>query len=149
MEKEVKKTKNNSVGEDYGDTKYIKMTTEPVEKLIGKLAVPTIISMLVTSFYNLADTFFVRQLSNDSMVAAIGIVLPLMTIIQAFGFFCGHGSGNYISRAFGRRDYKDAETMAATGFTYAVAFGLLIGSLGLIFCKDLAVILGAKTAAAE
>ena len=148
MEKEVKKTKNNSVGEDYGDTKYIKMTTEPVEKLIGKLAVPTIISMLVTSFYNLADTFFVRQLSNDSMVAAIGIVLPLMTIIQAFSFFCGHGSGNYISRAFGRRDYKDAETMAATGFTYAVAFGFLIGSLGLIFSKELAVILGAKTAAA-
>ena len=85
--------------------KFIRMTTQPVEKLIAKLAVPTIISMLVTSFYNLADTFFVRQLENDSMVAAVGVVLPLMTLIQAFGFFCGHGSGNYISRAYGKQDY--------------------------------------------
>ena len=113
--------------------KFIRMTTQPVEKLIAKLAVPTIISMLVTSFYNLADTFFVRQLENDSMVAAVGVVLPLMTLIQAFGFFCGHGSGNYISRAYGKQDYKDAETMAATGFCYAVLFGLIIGVLGLVF----------------
>ncbi|MBQ1943111.1 MAG: MATE family efflux transporter, partial [Clostridia bacterium] len=92
------------------------MTTAPVEKLILKLAVPTIISMLVTAFYNLADTFFVRQLQSDSMVAAVGIVLPLMAIIQAFGFFFGHGSGNYISRALGRGDRNKAETMASAGF---------------------------------
>ena len=111
---------------DKNTEKFIRMTTQPVEKLIAKLAVPTIISMLMTSFYNLADTFFVRQLENDSMVAAVGVVLPLMTLIQAFGFFCGHGSGNYISRAYGKQDYKDAETMAATGFCYAVLFGLII-----------------------
>ena len=133
--------------QEAGDAKYIRMTTEPVEKLITKLAVPTIISMLVTTFYNLADTLFVRQLENDSMVAAVGVVLPLMTIIQAFGFFCGHGSGNYISRAFGRRDYKDAETMAATGFGYAFSFGVLFAVLGLIFREPLAVLLGAKTQA--
>ncbi len=137
MEQNNSHSKNNE--------KFIKMTTEPVEKLIGRLAVPTIISMLVTSFYNLADTFFVRQLENDSMVAAVGVVLPLMTIIQAFGFFCGHGSGNYISRAYGKQDYKDAETMAATGFCYAVLFGLIIEILGLIFISPLAVLLGAKT----
>ena len=70
------------------NAKYIKMTTEPVERLIASLAVPTIISMLVTSFYNLADTLFVRQLENDSMVAAVGVIMPLMSIIQSFGFFC-------------------------------------------------------------
>ena len=129
------------------DEKYIRMTTEPVEKLITKLAVPTIISMLVTTFYNLADTLFVRQLENDSMVAAVGVVLPLMSIIQAFGFFCGHGSGNYISRAFGRRDYKDAERMAAAGFGYAFAFGILFSVLGLLFCEPFAMLLGAKTEA--
>lgn len=127
--------------------KFIKMTTQPVEKLIVHLAVPTIISMLVTSFYNLADTFFVRQLENDSMVAAVGVVLPLMTIIQAFGFFCGHGSGNYISRAYGKQDYRDAEKMASTGFFYSVIFGVIIGALGLLFISPLAVILGAKTEA--
>ena len=72
---------NNAAKEE----KRIRMTTQPVEKLICRLAIPTIISMLVTSFYNLADTFFVRHLEQDSMVAAVGVVLPLMNIIQAIG----------------------------------------------------------------
>ena len=121
------------------------MTTEPVEKLILKLAIPTIISMLVTAFYNLADTFFIRQLNSDSMVAAIGVVMPLMNIIQAIGFYHGHGSGNYISRAFGRQDMKDAEKMAATGFFCAVSLGILLAALGLCFRRGFAELLGAKT----
>lgn len=129
------------------EKKFIKMTTEPVPGLILSLAVPTIISMLVTAIYNLADTFFVRQLGSDSMVAAVGIAMPLMNIIQAFGFFFGHGSGNYISRALGRKDKKDAEAMAITGFVYAVGFGLLIMIFGLLFNRQLAVVLGAKTEA--
>ncbi|MBR5870398.1 MAG: MATE family efflux transporter [Clostridia bacterium] len=127
--------------------KYIRMTTAPVNGLILRLAVPTIISMLVTTFYNLVDTLFIRQLANDSMVAAVGVVLPLMSIIQAFGFFCGHGSGNYISRALGRRDMEDAETMASTGFFYAVVFGLAISVFGLLFSDALGILLGAKTEA--
>ena len=127
--------------------KFLRMTTEPVDKLILRLAIPTIISMLVTTFYNLVDTLFIRQLENDSMVAAVGVVLPLMSIIQAFGFFCGHGSGNYISRALGRRDTQDAETMASTGFFYAVVFGLAISMFGLLFSDGLGILLGAKTEA--
>ena len=142
MQAEAKKAPGSAV-----DEKYFRMTTQPVRKLIVKLATPTIISMLVTTFYNLVDTLFVRQLANDSMVAAVGVALPLMSIIQAFGFFCGHGSGNYISRAFGRRDYKDAEIMASTGFFYAIAVGLLISILGLCLIKPFGVILGAKTEA--
>lgn len=130
---------------DAAEAKYIRMTTQPVEKLILKLAVPTIISMLVTAFYNLADTFFIRQLDSDSMVAAVGVVLPLMNIIQAIGFYHGHGSGNYISRAFGRQDLKDAEKMAATGFFCALSFGILLAALGLCFRRSFVVILGAKT----
>lgn len=129
------------------EEKVARMTTAPVEKLILKLAVPTIISMLVTAFYNLADTFFVRQLQSDSMVAAVGIVLPLMAIIQAFGFFFGHGSGNYISRALGRGDRNKAETMASAGFYYAIGVGVIIGVFGLLFQKPFATLLGAKTAA--
>ena len=121
------------------------MTTEPVEKLILMLAVPTIISMLVTAFYNLADTFFIRQLNSDSMVAAVGVAMPLMNIIQAIGFYHGQGSGNYISRAYGKQDMQDAERMAATGFFCAVFFGLAISVLGLSFRRSFAEILGAKT----
>ncbi len=135
----------SAASNDRTEEKFLRMTTEPVEKLILKLAVPTIISTLVTSFYNLADTFFVRQLDNDSMVAAVGVVLPLMTVIQAVGFYHGHGSGNYISRAFGRRDYKDAEVMASTGFFYAFFIGLLLAVLGLCFRTPFARLLGAKT----
>ena len=138
---------NSAATQAASDAKFNRMTTEPVEKLVAKLAVPTIISMLVTSFYNLADTFFVRQLESDSMIAAVGIVFPLMAIIQSFGFFCGHGSGNYISRAFGRRDYADAEKMAAAGFGYAVIFGLAICVFGLLFKNPLITLLGAKTEA--
>ena len=129
------------------NAKYIKMTTEPIPRLIVKLAIPTTISMLVTSFYNLVDTLFVRQLESDSMIAAVGVILPLMNIIQAFGFFCGHGSGNYISRAFGRQDYKSAEKMASAGFFYAVGIGLAIMLLGLAFREPLVLLLGAKTPA--
>ena len=131
---------NESAVQNNQSEKFIKMTTEPVNRLVMRLAVPTIISMLVTTFYNLVDTLFVRQLENDSMVAAVGVVLPLMSIIQAFGFVCGHGSGNYISRALGRRDTEDAETMASTGFFYAVVFGLSISVLGLLFLKVLGII---------
>lgn len=146
MQSEVKSETKQAAG-SAADAKFIRMTTQPVKKLILKLATPTIISMLVTTFYNLVDTLFVRQLENDSMVAAVGVALPLMSIIQAFGFFCGHGSGNYISRAFGRRDYKDAEIMASTGFFYAVAVGLLISVLGLSLLRPFALVLGAKTEA--
>lgn len=62
------------------------MTTAPIPGLIGKLAVPTIISMLVTSFYNIADTYFVGKINTQS-TATVGIVFSVMSIIQAVGFF--------------------------------------------------------------
>jgi len=81
------------------------------------------------------------------MVAAVGVVLPLMAVIQAVGFYHGHGSGNYISRAYGRQDLEDAANMAATGFYGALFFGLAITVLGLCFRVPLAGLLGAKTEA--
>lgn len=130
------------------------MTTEPVEKLICKLALPTIISMLVTTFYNIADTFFVGTIGGGEAEAvqaamqtraqaAVGVVMSLMAIIQAFGFFFGHGSGNYISRALGRHDVKSAETIASSGFFYAVITGAVILVLGQIFANPLAMLFGA------
>ena len=80
------------------DAKFIRMTTTPVGSLVCSLAVPTIASMMVTALYNLADTYFVGMLENNSATGAVGVVFSLMAIIQAVGFFFGHGSGNYISR---------------------------------------------------
>lgn len=117
------------------------MTTKAVPPLICELAVPTIISMLVTAFYNMADTFFVGKINTQS-TAAVGIVFTVMALIQSCGFFFGHGTGNYISRKLGAREYKDAEVMAATGFFLAFICGVIFGILGLVFLDPLAVLLG-------
>lgn len=124
--------------------KFLRMTTEPVEKLIGKLAIPTVISMLVSSFYNLVDTLFVGRLEDENATAAVSAAFSLMAIIQAFGFFCGHGSGNFISRALGSRETEKAERMASTGFFVAGIIGGLILLFGLIFLRPFAILLGAK-----
>ena len=107
------------------DEKVQYLTTAPIPKLIWQMSIPTIISMLVTSFYNMADTMFVGQLDTQS-TAAVGVSFSVMSLIQATGFFFGHGSGNYISRKLGAREYQDAERMAATGFFSSLIAGIVI-----------------------
>lgn len=101
------------------------MTTEPIPRLVSQMAVPTIISMLVTSFYNMVDTMFVGRINTQS-TAAVGIVFSVMAIIQACGFFFGHGSGNYISRKLVEQNFEDAKKMAATGFFLHLLWGLYL-----------------------
>lgn len=117
------------------------MLSEPVPHLVCQMAVPTIISMLISSFYNMADTFFVGKL-NTQATAAVGVVFSVMTLIQAAGFFFGHGSGNYISRNLGAQNFEEVNKMAATGFFTAFGAGILVAILGILFLNPLAVILG-------
>lgn len=123
------------------DEKFQMMTEAPIPGLIGRLAVPTIISMLITSFYNMADTFFVGRVGT-SATAAVGVAFPIMAVIQALGFFCGHGSGNSISRRLGSKDSGAAEQLAATGFFLALFLGIVVMGLGLVFLKPLCILLG-------
>lgn len=120
---------------------YTFLTTAPVGKVILKMAIPTVISMLVTSVYNIVDTFYVGKLSTQA-TAAVGIVFPVMTVFQAFGFYFGQGSGTYISRKLGAREYEDAGRMASTSFAHSLAFGVLIMMLGLLFLDPLSRFLG-------
>lgn len=124
------------------DEKFKQMTETPVKKLICTLAVPTIISMLITSIYNIADTFFVGHIGT-SATAAVGISFSLMAIIQAIGFTCGMGSGNYISRLLGSKNREYASKVAATGFVTAIIIGLIISIIGLTFVDELIYFLGA------
>ncbi len=73
---------------------YTFLTHAPVHHVIFTMAIPTIISMLSTSMYNLADTYFVGSINTQS-VAAVGVSFAAMAVIQAIGFFFGHGAGNY------------------------------------------------------
>jgi len=124
-----------------GKDNYTFLTAEPIHKVVITMAVPTIISMLVTSLYNIADTYFVGQI-NTQATAAVGIVFSVMFFIQSFGFFFGHGSGNYISRELGAKRHNNAVRMASNGFFFSFAFGIVIMIIGLLNLKPLSVLLG-------
>lgn len=118
------------------------MTETPVQQLIPRLAVPTIISMLVTAIYNMADTYFVSQI-NTSASAAVGVIFSAMAMIQAVGFTLGMGSGNNISRSLGNREDERAGIFASTAFFTAALIGTAFTILGIIFCEPLVYVLGA------
>lgn len=129
------------MAEDLQQIKFEKMTTEPVDRLVRRLALPTVVSMLISALYNLADAFFVGRL-GPSATGAIGVMYSLMAIIQAVGFGFGHGSGNYISRKLGERDVDEASRMAMVGAVSAFLSGMLIAVCGLPFLSRLAMLLG-------
>ncbi len=120
---------------------YTFLTHAPIHRVIFTMAIPTIISMLSTSMYNLADTYFVGSINTQS-VAAVGVSFAIMSVIQAIGFFFGHGSGNYISRKLGAKETENAQKMAATGVVYSFLTGLLIAILGHVFLTPLCLLLG-------
>ncbi len=120
---------------------YEFLTQAPVSRVILTMALPTIVSMLVTCFYVIVDTYFVGQLNTQS-TAAVGIVFPLMSLIQAIGSFFGHGSGAYMSRELGARRTDNASSMATTGLVYALLIGILIAVVALLFLRPLSLVLG-------
>ena len=120
---------------------YTFLTTAPVGRVIPTMAVPTVISMLVTSIYNLVDTYFVG-LINTQATAAVGVAFPMMAIIQSLGFLFGQGSGTYMARHLGARRLDEASQMAATSFIASIICGLVVTVLGLIFLKPLSILLG-------
>lgn len=123
------------------DEQFKMMTTDPVCPLIVRLAVPTIISMLITAVYNTADTYFVSQL-NKSASGAVGIVMPLMALIQAVGFTLGMGAGSNISRLLGEKQNEKACEYGSKALFAAIALGAVITGVCFIFFEDLLLLLG-------
>lgn len=124
------------------EKKYERMTTASIPPLICSLALPTIATMLITSVYNMADTYFVGKLGT-SATAAVGIAFSLMCVIQAIGFTFGMGSGNYISRLLGEKEMDQAERVATTGFLTTVGIGIVLMLIGLCTVSPLVRLLGA------
>ncbi len=123
---------------------FVKMTQTPIPRLIIKLGIPTTLSMMVTSLYNLADTFFVSTL-GDPAIAAVSNLLALMSIIQAIGFTYGMGSGGIISRLLGKRDREGADRVGSSAFAIALVSGLLILVFGFCFLTPFMRLLGSKS----
>ena len=130
---------------DAKDKKEIRrqyILTAPLLPLLLKMAIPTIIGMLVTLIYNLTDTFFIGMLVNKSMTAAIGIVFSFISVIQAIGFWFGYGSGNAMSRSLGEGKDEDAETFSSTSVVIAVVSGLILSVFSIILLNPLTSFIG-------
>lgn len=121
---------------------YKWMSEAPVSKLVIQLAIPSIVTMVISSVYNMADTFFVSQL-NISASGAVGIVFSIMAIIQAIGFALGMGSGSLVSRYLGAKEKHMADTVASVGFFSSLAAGTLVAVGGTVFQAELIHFLGA------
>ncbi len=126
---------------DRSEAQYRKMTETPIPKLVLTLGLPTTISMLVTSIYNLADTYFVSELGTSAS-GAMGVVFALMGVIQAFGFMFGHGAGSNISRRLGAQDVENACIYASTSLFMGLCAGTGITIFGLIFQEPFMRLLG-------
>ena len=127
--------------DDRSALQFRRMTETPIPQLVLSLAAPTILSMLITSIYNLADTFFVGQISTSAS-GAVGVVSSLMAIIQALGFMLGHGAGTIISRSLGSRDTTAATRFASTSFFTALVFGVVLAVAGLDTLPHFMMLLG-------
>ncbi len=128
--------------------KFDKMANAPIKSLIFSLAIPTILTMLVSAVYNMADSFYVGRIDTTS-VAAIGVVFSVMTLLQAFGFALGNGSGILISTLLGESKKDEAKKYASTAFFTAVCCGFVLAAAGLIFSRQLALLLGASKTTVE
>lgn len=128
-------------GDGAADRKYRQMTEAPVGPLILSLAWPSIVSNLVTTIYNLADTFFIGRISTSAS-GAIGVAFVVMTMIQAVGFYFGQGTGNAMSRYLGMRDRRMADTMASIGVAASFLLGVVIAVLGHVFLEPLCLLAG-------
>lgn len=122
-------------------SQYDKMIKTPIPKLVVTLAIPTILSMMITSVYNMADTAFVGQLGNSAS-GAVGVVFGFMAVIQAVGFMFGQGAGSMIAMQLGKQDGDSAGAAASTGFFVALLTGILISVLGFLFLDPLVFFLG-------
>ena len=112
------------------DEQYLMMTQMPLQRLIPKLAAPTMFSMMTSAVYNAADAWFVSQL-GDSAIAATGICLPLTAMIQAVGFWIGMGASSNISRFLGRKHNFKASIIASSSTLLSILISLVLAVLGI------------------
>ena len=124
------------------DAKKTSMLTEPMHRIIPRMAVPTIVSFLITSIYNLADTYFVSSLGTNA-TAAVSVNASLDQILMMAGSLLAVGAASYISRLIGAKDEKSANRVLSVAFFLAFAFGAVVLVFGCLFMTPLVRLLGA------
>lgn len=121
---------------------YLRMTQTPIPRLVAAMALPTVAGMLVSSIYNITDTYFVSRIGTSAS-AAVGVVFSVQSLIQAVGFCIGMGAGSMISRKLGEKDQESASRYVSSAFLLAFCMGLLLAGFGLSFLRPLMRLLGA------
>ena len=123
------------------EKQYEMMLEMPIPKLITSLAIPTVLSQLISTIYNTADTYFVAQIGT-SAAAAVGVVFSLMSIIQAVGFGVGMGANSLISRNLGAKNEEVAYKYGSSALFAAIIFGFVLMFFGLLNIKPFMKMLG-------
>ena len=119
-----------------------RMLTAPIPSLIITLSIPTLVSQLVSTIYNTADTYFVSQIGTSAS-AAVGVVFALMSLIQALGMGLGMGASSLISRRLGAARNEEASRYASSAVTASFLSGCAILVIGLLALHPLMRLLGA------
>ncbi|MCR5775165.1 MAG: MATE family efflux transporter [Lachnospiraceae bacterium] len=130
---------------DKREERIKKFTSADLFPLIVRMAIPSMIGMIVSTIYNMTDTFWVGKLDSEALTASVGVVFSFVSVIQAIGFWFGYGSGNYISRMLGKKDYEEAEHMASTGVALAMIVGAVLLVAGIVFLRPIVGLLGGDT----
>lgn len=125
------------------EARYRLMTTEKVPKLIISMAIPAIISQIVSSLYSLADTYFVSSIGTAA-TAAPGVAFPILLIIQAISLMFAVGAGSLASRQLGAMDTEEANKTVSTAFFLSVFIGTILGIFCLIFLEPIMILCGAS-----
>ena len=120
--------------------------TEPVGKLLVRLAVPTVIAQLVNMLYNIVDRIYIGHIPETGSMAltGVGVCLPIIMIISAFAAFVSSGGAPRASIAMGRGDYDQAQRILGGCFTLQVGISLVLTAVLLIWNRPLLLAFGAS-----
>ena len=125
--------------------------TEPIGKLLLRYSLPAIIGMMVNGLYNVVDRIFIGNMPGVGPLAitGLGVTMPVMTIILAFGMLIGIGTATNISIKLGQGKKDEAEKLIGNSITLAVMVGLIIMVVGLIFGDQILQLFGASVDSLE
>ena len=120
--------------------------TEPIGKLLVKLAVPTVVAQLVNMLYNIVDRIYIGHMPGDGSLAlaGVGVCLPLIMIISAFAALVASGGAPRASIAMGKGDHDLAEKLLGGCFTLQIVISAILTAVMLIWSRDLLLMFGAS-----
>lgn len=116
---------------------------ESIPRIYFSLALPNVLSMVVTIFYNMADTYFIAQTQNSDLVAGVSLCAPVFTLLMAFGNIFGQGGCSLVSRLLGQKDKGGVRSVSGFCLYAAALTGVVSGAVMLLFRGGILKLLGA------